>query len=166
MITTGYVRTMAEYNAEMNRRIYAGAARLSDEERRRDQGAFFKSLHGTLTHILWADRMWMSRFDHWEKPDVVVRDSPTMVQSFDDLVAERTDADRRISDWAGRVSQNWLDSDLVWFSGIAQTELRRNSGALTMHFFNHQTNHRGQAHALLTRGGIDPGATDIWAVVA
>ena len=54
MITAAYCRTMAAYNSEMNRRLYAAASRLSDEERRRDRGAFWSSLHNTLVHILWA----------------------------------------------------------------------------------------------------------------
>jgi uncharacterized damage-inducible protein DinB len=53
MITPDYIRTMAEYNAEMNRRLYGAAARLSDHERRQPRGAFWGSIHGTLTHILW-----------------------------------------------------------------------------------------------------------------
>ena len=63
MITPAYVRLMAQYNAEMNRRLYAAAARLTDAERKADRGAFWQSIHGTLTHILWGDTQWMSRFD-------------------------------------------------------------------------------------------------------
>jgi len=65
MITATYIRTMAAYNAEMNRRLYCAAARLSDAERRQPRGAFWGSIHGTLTHILWGDQQWMSRFDGW-----------------------------------------------------------------------------------------------------
>ena len=54
MITPAYVGTMAAYNAEMNRRLYGAAGRLSDAERRASRGAFWGSIHGTLTHILWA----------------------------------------------------------------------------------------------------------------
>ncbi len=54
----------------MNRRLYAAAARLCDAERKADRGAFWGSIHGTLTHILWGDTQWMSRFDNWPKPDV------------------------------------------------------------------------------------------------
>ena len=63
MITPPFVRTMAAYNAEMNRRLYESANRLSDDERRRDCGAFWHSIHGTLVHILWGDAQWMSRFE-------------------------------------------------------------------------------------------------------
>ena len=54
MITPAYVRTMAAYNAEMNRRLYGAAARLSEAERRAPRGGFWGSIHGTLTHILWG----------------------------------------------------------------------------------------------------------------
>ena len=68
MISPAYVRTMAAYNEEMNRRLYAAASRLSDEERRLDRGAFWHSIHGTLNHLLYGDRAWMARFDGWPPP--------------------------------------------------------------------------------------------------
>ena len=72
MITPSYIRLMAEYNAEMNRRLYGAAARLTDAERKADRGVFWSSIHGTLTHILWGDSQWMSRFDNWPKPEVPI----------------------------------------------------------------------------------------------
>src|SRR5206468_13134145 len=56
--------TMARYNRLMNERLYAVAGKLSDEERKRDLGAFFRSVHGTLNHLLLADRAWLGRFTH------------------------------------------------------------------------------------------------------
>jgi uncharacterized damage-inducible protein DinB len=165
MIDPGYVRTMAAYNSGMNERIYAGCARLADDVRKSDQGAFFKSIHGTLNHLLWADQMWMSRFDGWDRPAVAARDSPAMIADFAALQAAREAADARIADWAGRVSADWLAGETVWFSGITQCQMRGSTAALVVHLFNHQTHHRGQVHALLTRDGVDPGDTDLWLVV-
>ena len=82
MITPAYIRTMAEYNAEMNRRLYGAAARLSDAERREPHGAFWGSIHGTLTHILWGDRQWMSRFDGWERPTTPIKQSAQNDRGF------------------------------------------------------------------------------------
>lgn len=62
MIGRDYAVTMARYNAEMNRRVYAAAARLPEAERAAERGVFWKSIQGTLSHILWADTMWLSRF--------------------------------------------------------------------------------------------------------
>ena len=165
MITPAYVRLMAEYNAEMNRRLYDAAARLTDAERKADRGAFWQSIHGTLTHILWGDTQWMSRFDNWPKPDVAIKQSAAMVDDFAMLCARREKADADIIAWAKRVDDAWLAEDLVWFSGAAQKEMRRQKGPLVLHFFNHQTHHRGQVHALLTACGQDTGDTDLFLVV-
>jgi len=165
MITPTYVRLMAQYNAEMNRRLYAAAARLGDADRKADRGAFWRSIHGTLTHILWGDTQWMSRFDNWPKPDVPIKQSAAMIDDFATLQARRVKADADIIAWADRVDDAWLAEDLVWFSGAARKEMRRQKAPLMVHFFNHQTHHRGQAHALLTACGQDTGDTDLFLVV-
>jgi uncharacterized damage-inducible protein DinB len=152
---------MALYNSEMNRRLYAAAAQIADSERRRDRGAFWKSIHGTLVHLLWGDFMWMSRFDGWPRPDVPIKGSAGMIEDFDTLAGERVKADAGIEDWAARVTPDWLGEDLVWFSGAAQRELRRPRPILVMHFFNHQTHHRGQAHAMIIACGQATGDTDL-----
>jgi uncharacterized damage-inducible protein DinB len=165
MITPTYVRLMANYNAEMNRRLYGAADRLPDEERKADRGAFWRSLHGTLSHLLWADTQWMSRFDDWTKPEVGIKQSADMVQDFATLQARREKADAAIVEWSEGVDEAWLAQDLVWFSGAANREMRKQRCKLVVHFFNHQTHHRGQAHALLTACGEDTGDTDLFLVV-
>ena len=165
MITPAFARTMAAYNAEMNRRLYAAADTLSDAERRADQGAFWSSIHGTLCHLVWADQTWMSRFAGWPKPSATQRDSATMIEDWGALRAARTEADARIESWAAGLDEAWLAQDLTWFSGASQREVRKPRGLMLAHFFNHQTHHRGQAHALLTRYGRETGDTDLPIVV-
>jgi uncharacterized damage-inducible protein DinB len=165
MITPAYVRLMAEYNAEMNRRLYDAAARLTDADRKADRGAFWQSIHRTLTHLVWGDTQWMSRFDNWPKPEVPIKQSAAMIDDFETLRARRVKADADIIAWANRIDDAWLAEDLVWFSGAAQKEMRAKKGPLVVHFFNHQTHHRGQAHALLTAFGQDTGDTDLFLVV-
>lgn len=165
LINPAYVRTMAAYNAEMNRRVYSAAERLSDDVRRKDCGAFWGSIHGTLNHILWADQVWMGRFDNWQKPTIAQKQSPTLFADFAALQKERVAADAKISEWAARMSDDWLSADQVWFSGSAGKELRMARGLLVTHFFNHQTHHRGQAHALITAAGEQTGDTDLFLVI-
>lgn len=161
-VTQAFVRSMAAYNSEMNRRLYAAAGRLSDAERRRDRGAFFKSIHGTFNHLLWADSLWMSRFDGWEKPTVLQHDSGAFIAEFAALKQAREEADAKIEAFAARADDAWLARDQVWFSASAQRDLRMLRGPLLMHFFNHQVHHRGQAHALITAAGEATGDTDIF----
>jgi uncharacterized damage-inducible protein DinB len=165
LVGPAFVRTMAAYNAEMNRRIYAAAQRLGEPARRLPRGAFWGSIHGTLCHLLWGDRMWMSRFDGWAKPTVRQKDSPSLIEDFGELESARVDADARISSWAARVSEPWLAQEQVWFSQSANQELRQPRSLLVTHFFNHQTHHRGQAHAMITACGEKTGDTDLFLVV-
>jgi uncharacterized damage-inducible protein DinB len=165
LVGPAFVRTMASYNAEMNRRLYAAAQRLGDPARRLPRGAFWGSIHGTLCHLLWGDRMWMSRFDGWEKPTLRQKDSAMLITDFDELRRARVDADQKISSWAGRVSETWLCGEQVWFSVSVNKELRQPRSLLVTHFFNHQTHHRGQAHAMITAAGEEIGDTDLFLIV-
>ncbi|MEQ1753481.1 MAG: DinB family protein [Micropepsaceae bacterium] len=161
VVGPAYVRMMAAYNAEMNRRLYAAAGRLSDAQRRENRGAFWGSIHGTFSHLIWGDHIWMSRFDGWNRPSFTAKQAADMYADHATLLAARTEADARISDWANRVDQSWLGQDLTWFSGAAAREITLPRGILMTHFFNHQTHHRGQAHALITSFGEDTGDTDL-----
>jgi uncharacterized damage-inducible protein DinB len=165
LVNPAFVRTMAAYNAEMNRRLYAAAERIPDPARRLDRGAFWGSIHGTLCHLLWGDQAWMSRFDGWPKPAVIQKQSATLIGDFDELRRARIEADAKISAWAERVTAAWLAEDQVWFSSSANRELQRPRSFLVTHFFNHQTHHRGQAHALITACGEPTGDTDLFLVV-
>ena len=62
MVSPDLAKVLARYNAWMNERLYASCSSLPDDERKKDVGAFFKSIHGTLNHLLLGDRIWMGRF--------------------------------------------------------------------------------------------------------
>ena len=48
---------IARYNRWQNEELYGRCARLGEEQLHRDQGLFFRSLHGTLNHVLYVDRV-------------------------------------------------------------------------------------------------------------
>ncbi len=161
MITPEFVTTMAAYNAEMNRRVYGAALRLPEAVLREDGGAFWKSIQGTLCHIYWADRIWLSRFGVGEKPDVPNAQSASLIPDFGQLWAERQIFDATIIDWAAGLRQADLEGDLSWYSGVMKRNLVKPRALCVMQIFNHQTHHRGQAHALITRAGEATGDTDL-----
>ena len=161
-VTPAFVRIMAAYNGEMNTRLYDAAGRLSDAARRQERGAFWGSIHGTFSHLLWADQIWMARFDGWEAPKVGQKDSATLIADFAELRQAREVADGKITSFAGRVDEAWLAADQVWYSGSAGRELSMPRSFLMVHFFNHETHHRGQAHAMITAAGEKTGDTDLF----
>jgi uncharacterized damage-inducible protein DinB len=161
MIDRAYVLRMARYNRWQNENLYGAADRLSDEERRRERGAFFGSIHKTLNHLLWGDRTWMSRFTDVPKPTVGIPGSVAVHEGWDELKSERAAFDRKILDWANKVDDAWLASDLTYFSGATGREWTRPRWMLVTHLFNHQTHHRGQVHCMLTQAGAKPSDTDL-----
>lgn len=161
MITPGYAQVMAGYNAEMNRRVYGAALRLSDAERRADRGLFWRSIHGTLSHVYWADVMWLSRFGACDRPEQALAESDRMAEDFAELWALRQDFDAALAAWADALEAADLEGDLEWWSGAVEKTMVKPRALLVAHIFNHQTHHRGQAHAALTAAGEATDSTDL-----
>jgi uncharacterized damage-inducible protein DinB len=161
MISREYCQLMARYNAWMNERLYDCCERLSDSERRKDRGAFFKSIHGTLNHLLLADRVWMGRFTG--RPFSAGSLADELYADFTELRKERGITDSAIAAWISSLAEEDLAGTLSYMSIVNPTERRYPLGFAVAHFFNHQTHHRGQLTTLLSQSGIDPGITDlIW----
>ena len=161
MITPAWCRMMAAYNAEMNRRLYAAADRLTEAQREESRGAFFGSVRGTLSHLLWGDTIWMSRFAGWDAPAGGIKASPALHADWERLKTDRAATDARIEAWSASLDPAWLGGTMSWFSGAMGREVTRPTAVLVTHFFNHQTHHRGQAHALITGFGEATGDTDL-----
>ena len=162
MIDSGYVQMLARYNRWQNENLYGVADTLSDAERRRERGAFFGSIHGTLSHLLWADRIWMSRFAGTPRPAGGIPESVSLYGDWGELKRERAAFDGVIVDWAERLDDDAVAGDLTWFSNAVKAEVSRPRWLLLTHMFNHQTHHRGQVHCMLTQAGGKPGDTDLF----
>jgi len=162
MIDLAYVQRMSRYNRWQNRNLYGSADTLPDEERRRERGAFFGSIHKTLNHLLWGDQIWMSRFTGGPPPTGGIPDSVSLYSSWDDLKSARSDFDEGFIAWADALTPDWLDSDLTWMSRSANREFTHPKWMLLTHLFNHQTHHRGQVHCMLTQSGGKLHDTDLF----
>jgi uncharacterized damage-inducible protein DinB len=161
MIDGAYVQRMARYNRWQNQNLYGVADLLPDEERRRERGAFFGSIHKTLSHVLWADHVWLSRLTGSAKPPGGIAESVTLYGDWDQLKSERAGYDQTIIAWADAIDPVWLAAEHTYYSGAVGRELTRPRWLLITHFFNHQTHHRGQVHCMLTQAGGKPHDTDL-----
>ena len=150
---------MAGYNAWCNERVYDVAALLPNADYRADRGAFFKSVHGTLNHLLAADRIWMKRFTgEGEAPN---RLDAILFESLPELRAARQEEDERIVAYLGSRSEADLAGTIRYRTIVNPTEIEQPLTPALMHFFNHQTHHRGQVHCLLTGLGLDAPSLDL-----
>ena len=161
-ITPAYANTMARYNTWQNRSLFAAADGLDDVARKQDRGAFFGSIHATLSHLVFGDQIWMHRLSGSPPPRAkTVAESATAIPDWGDLKRERVAMDAAIEAWTKTLDSAWLADDLEWFSGVARRTFSRPKWLLVAHMFNHQTHHRGQVHAMLTAAGAKPDDTDL-----
>jgi uncharacterized damage-inducible protein DinB len=154
-------RQLADYNHWANRRLYAAALKMPDEQYRRPTGVFFGSLHGTLNHLLLTGRVWLKRLTgDGEHPD---RLNAILFEARKDLVRARMAEDARLI----KVINGYADADLaatVSYQTMSGTPQQQPLQEILLHLFNHQTHHRGQAHAccsILT--GSEPLSLDLLA---
>ena len=162
MIDTRYCVTFARYNRWQNKQLETLLGALDSKELTRDRKAFFGSILGTLNHLCWGDKLWMSRFDGGEKPDYDAKEDLTKFPTLSAWSAERFRLDGRISLWAEHLHNVDLAGDLTWFSGLTGKENTQPMAVVVPHFFNHQTHHRGQVHAMLTATGSEAPVTDLF----
>lgn len=138
----------AGYNAWCNERLYAAAAKLTEADYRADRGAFFKSMHGTLNHLLVGDRIWMRRFTG--KGEVPASLDATLYDDFTALRVARRAEDADISRYVESLSDDDLGRKIRYRTLSNPADIEQVLSPALDHFFNHQTHHRGQAHALLS----------------
>src|SRR5436305_4105695 len=146
---------LAEYNRWANARLYGAALDQSDQAYRLYIGVFFGSLHGTLNHLLLTDRLFLKRLtgqgEHPNQLNAIVYDDRT------ELTRARIAEDDRLIE----VVKAYDEAALAGLHGYRTTSGMPQSQVLAdilLHLFNHQTHHRGQAHACLSilTGGEPP----------
>jgi PhzF family phenazine biosynthesis protein len=162
---------MASYNQWMNEKLYATAATLPPQALAADRKAFFGSIIHTLNHLARADIMWLKRFathpTHFPALAAIAElPTPADFESTDlpRLEQLRRRLDASVIALADAITEPDLDVTLTWTNSKGVVS-EKNFFSLLMHFFNHQTHHRGQVTTLLSQEGLDVGVTDLLALI-
>lgn len=146
-----HFQMFAAYNQWANNTVYEAAAELSQDERDRDMGAFFKSMTGTLNHLLVADRIWMKRFTGDGQAPASL--DTILFSDFAPLQTARAAEDQRIRDWVSGLDGKALAGRFTYLTATDMRTISQRLAPALAHLFNHQTHHRGQAHTILTALG-------------
>ena len=163
MIAPRYVQTMARYNSWQNDQLMPVLTAMRAAELAADRGGFFGGILATANHLLWGDTLWMSRFDpSVTAPAQGIAESVDLHLTVDSWAADRFRLDGKIRFWADGLRAVDLNGDLTWFSGAAGREITAPLETTITHFFNHQTHHRGQIHAMLTAAGQKAPVSDLF----
>lgn len=157
-----HFQMLSRYNTLANYRLYEVCTQLSDAERKQIRPAFFKSIHGTLNHIMVGDRIWMTRFEGGNIASTGL--NAILYENFEALWEARVEEDQRIETFISNLEDEFLNGTI---------EYRNNQGnihvdpvpLLLAHFFNHQTHHRGQIHDMLTQTQVAPPVLDMHRVI-
>ena len=161
LVTPDWVRQMACYSAWQNGVHLELAPTLPEAELLRDRGAFWGSVLGMLSHLLWSDRIWLHRLAGLPRPEATLADSARFVTGASAWAEARRLTDEDLTAWAAALTPADLESDLSWNSPAAGRTVSRPRAVLVTHLFNHGTHHRGQVHAMLTGAGLRAGDTDL-----
>lgn len=162
MIEPAYVRTMARYNGWENKQLSGILDGMSAKELLLERGAFFSSILATLNHLLWGDMLWLNRFDpSAAAPECDGKEALTLYTTAEVWGVQRALTDNQMSVWARGLTDADLQGDLSWYSGMMKRDFSKPKALCIMQFFNHQTHHRGQVHAMLTAAGHDAPVSDL-----
>jgi uncharacterized damage-inducible protein DinB len=143
--------TLARYNLWATRRLLDAVALVPDAGYRRDLGLFFKSIHGTLNHLLVGEHLlWFCRFAESVSPRIA-------------LNSEAEPGRARLAERLLEGASRWQPLIESWpvehFDGVLHYATTRGQSvssplaATLAHVFNHGTHHRGQITAALTALG-------------
>ena len=152
-------RQLAAYNHWANMRLYEAALAMPEEQYRQPTGVFFGSLHGTLNHLVLTDRVWMKRLDgRGEHPNQL---NAILYEDRQELLRARLAEDARLSNLIASYSEADLTKPLE-YKTTSGKPYSQNLQDILLHLFNHQTHHRGHAHACVSIvTGQEPPSLDL-----
>jgi uncharacterized damage-inducible protein DinB len=142
---------LARYNAWATRKLFEHVDALPEADYRRECGLFFKSVHGSLNHLLVAEHgIWLPRFAKGLSNQIALN---TEVETDRALLREKlldavTHWRPLIIAWDAARFESTLDYTTT--RGVPQS---LPFAATLAHVFNHGTHHRGQITAAITTMG-------------
>ena len=147
-----YFVELARYHEWATRRLFdQNLAALSDEHWYCDTSLFFRSIHGTLNHLLVTDNTWHARFAEGLSPRTPL--DAQLHADRDALCEALIAAVGRWAPWIESLDTSRFEGELVYTRNNGQT-VRVPYAAALGHVFNHATHHRGQISAGLTAMGL------------
>lgn len=151
-------RIFARYNRVANERLYEACAQLDPVEYRRERKGSFGSIHNLLNHVLLGDRIWMSRFSGGGSTTPPL--NSILFDTFDELRAARAAKDEEIEAFFAGIDDQFLHRQLRYTNSKGK-DCVETSPVAVLHFFNHQTHHRGQVQVMISQTDVKPPSLDM-----
>ena len=147
-----HMRQMCGWHVWAIERFFASVDRASDADYRLDIGLFFKSIHGSVNHMLVVERLWRGRLNG----------VPAGLKSLDqELESDRAKLKELVLDSA-RAWWPYVDAmsseefhGLLHYKNLAGQEMALPRISLVHTMFTHGAHHRGQVTTALTQLGLE-----------
>jgi uncharacterized damage-inducible protein DinB len=157
-----HLQMLARYNRIANERILERCSLLNGDEYQAHRQGSFGSISGILNHLLLGDRIWMARFSGGGKDTPPL--NTILFSNISELKTARIDQDICIEEFFQHLPADFLSRSFRYKNsqGRAITET---APVAVIHFFNHQTHHRGQVHVMLSQTSIPPPSLDLHRII-
>tara|TARA_B100001964_G_scaffold119797_1_gene133153 strand:+ start:531 stop:1022 length:492 start_codon:yes stop_codon:yes gene_type:complete len=149
---------LSNFNTWANAKIFSSCKKLDDTEYKRDRGAFFSSIHGTLNHLLVVDKAYISRIKG--KDHGLISLDQILYENLFQLEEARIKEDKRLVGLVNSLSEESIQKEIT-YTGFETGNTTYTINVILITLFNHQTHHRGQIHNMLSQAGIKPPQIDI-----
>ena len=149
---------LANFNKWTNEKIITSCKKLTETEYKKDRGAFFSSIHGTLNHLLVVDRAYI--FHIAEKDHGLKSLHQILYENLFQLEEARIKEDNRLVDLVNNLTEESIHKKIT-YNGFETGKTTYTINTILITLFNHQTHHRGQIHNMLSQAGIKPPQIDI-----
>jgi uncharacterized damage-inducible protein DinB len=162
MMNLSDIRHLFDYTEWANDLAREAAAKLSDEDMRRDVGISHKSIFGTLLHMAGAEWIWLERWNG-RSPAKAEAWSLWTTESCPDLamLKERwSDVIERRARFISSLDEERLDAELS-FKLLSGDPSSMRLADQMQHVVNHATMHRGQIVGMIRQLGTEPPSTDL-----
>jgi uncharacterized damage-inducible protein DinB len=151
-------RMLALYNRIANERLYEACAQLDPAEYRRERKGSFGSIHALLNHMLLGDQIWLLRFAGAGQTTPPL--NTILFDTFEQLSLRRAAQDEAIEAFFAKIDADFLQRQLPYVNNQGKN-YEETAPVAVLHFFNHQTHHRGQVHVMISQTDIKPPSLDM-----
>jgi len=156
-MTKNEITELFDYNLWANNRVFEAAAQMLPNQYMDDLKSSHGGIHGTLTHIVAAQKIWISRWK--ETPEETLLQGKDIV-SLLDLIAIWEQVSSETAQFLGSLTDEKLQERMTMTTTTGK-QFVHSYQQMMQHLVNHSSTHRGQITSMIRQLGIRPPAIDL-----
>ncbi len=151
------ITELFDYNLWANNRLFEAAAKLPGEQYHRDVKASHGGIHGTLAHIVGAQKVWLERWVSGQ-PDPILKGED--VSSLLELIGIWEKVSSETASFLAGLTDGKLQESFTITTSTGK-QFTHTFQQMMQHLVNHSSSHRGQVIVLMRQFGVRPPSIDL-----